>query len=609
MPVNPVNKEDDRRLCEKGASQMLHVKMSWLIGIVVLTAMGAQTRSEPGPPIGPDKKLLGWAMHQHDEDGSLREHIAEMEAILPLDGLIVAVYPDNWRAQEQKHHGCLWFSGGRKFVREDFRQTLANLKAIKFRRFTDNFVYMETAVRRAGVELRPGEQFVDWFDHKWLQVIAGNTAVAAYVAKEAGFKGILLDVESYSGGVGPWERPFAYDRYAEKTRSQGLVPRTLAATTAQVRRRGREFMQAITGVYPDITILVIPNLAWGKDPSNALLPAFVDGMLETRGQATLIDGLEGAYPYISHQMFSRLKQTAKQKGRQKSQRPKLYEKDIQYGFGLWVDHRVPGPFAWYTWYNQPQDFEKNYRSPKRFEHALYNAFVESDKYVWLYAMRHTMWSAPYNTDSKYGRIHEAYLEAIRNSRKPHDLDWSTKRVRELEAPVLANAPWKTSIKPEALVGRRNLLKSEGCESWPEGEDHAPGGWTLTREGPKVLREETMVKEGSYSARFTTSSKGFVHLMQKIPVKSMTGKTITFGVWNRPGAGEVVPQIVDHNPRHSEENVIRTFHEGADGWVFAAARKQIRKDATGDILFIIKVCFPSPATVIYVDGDKAVVTEE
>ena len=110
----------------------------------------------------------------------------------------------------------------------------------------------------------------------------------AWLAKEAGFKGLFLDVEHYAGSLGPWGGKHIFDYEACPRKDT----HTLEEVAAQIQLRGRELMQAVSQAYPDITIIIIQNTGWGR--SN-LVEFFVRGMLEARGRATIIDGGEGGY--------------------------------------------------------------------------------------------------------------------------------------------------------------------------------------------------------------------------------------------------------------------------------------------------------------------------
>ncbi len=207
----------------------------------------------PGPPVAKHKKIIGFAVNSV-EPSYLRQHVADMET-LPLDGLNISVYPDDWGPTRSGQEGL--FFGGRPFARDDFRKALRDLQNTRFKRFTDNFIQVETCARGSAVTGNTDEGNLDWFDPQW-SVIARNGAVAARLARDAGFKGLFLDVEHYEGSLGPWAGADIFDYAASPSRAQ----HTLLETAKQVETRGAEWMHAVQQAYPTITIIIIPNTGW-----------------------------------------------------------------------------------------------------------------------------------------------------------------------------------------------------------------------------------------------------------------------------------------------------------------------------------------------------------
>ena len=366
----------------------------------------------PGPTEG--KKLLIFGGNSLDTI-YLKREVSALEEIYPaIDGVIIPVYRDGW---EGPRHGMIgpWF-GSVAYSNEDFDEAIARLQTTNFEKFTDNFLYLRT-VMGAG----SGGENLSWFDPNWSQ-IANNGAVAAYVCREAGLKGIMIDVEGYPGS-GPYPYPFDYDPYSGSY--------TLEEVQAQVRQRGREFMEAITAVYPDITIIMIPcaqqELNWGG-PYDGLLTPFADGILEgLSDQARLIDGGENHYYFKNYESFVAYKNQAKNLGLAKTALPELYQEKVTYAFGVWDEGYDP----WYT--ENPANFYLNYRSPEVLEHSLYNALTASDEYVWIYVWHPQVHWHPDLTlggqaqtqcdNCPHSQMPQEYIDAINNSRRFHDLNW------------------------------------------------------------------------------------------------------------------------------------------------------------------------------------------
>ncbi len=528
-----------------------------------------------GPPIPTSKKIIGWACNTV-EPSYLRQYVRDIEK-LPIDGIVISVYPDNWAGrrtgQEER-----WF-GGKTLPREDFKQVVADMKATKFKRLTDNFINFGVTARGAANE---AEANLDWFDPNW-SVIAENGATAAWVAKEGGFKGWFMNEEAYTGGLGNWREPFDYYKYVELT---GDKSRTFAQYANQARKRGKEFMSAVTAVYPDITIVIMSNTGWGR---STLVDPFVKGMLDGRGRATIMDGGSSGYSMVTRPEFAGLRAAG-----ERYHRSRVY-KHLQQAFGLWVD---PTPDAYGGWHTDPADFDKNYRTPSDFENTLYAALTETDKYVWIFTWHPDVWWNPIARPNPL--IHQCmlcphkevpveYVNALGNSWKPHDLDWSP-----------AVAPDRYAYFDDAILvegsviteGATNLLKNGGLEKWSSGADKQPDGWVLGGEGPVISREIARVKSGGSSVRLTSSLvRGHVLLDQRIPIGRYAGKTLTFGVWvwsDFKDGGEL--QILDyvgttHDVASSES------HPGDGQWRFLTTTKTIRPNAVREICLRLSVHIP------------------
>jgi len=488
-----------------------------LVGLTCVLACLAgagPVTAEMGKPVGQDKKLIGFAVNSV-EPAYLKEHVADLER-LSLDGLIIFVYPDDWGPRRTGQEGM--FFGGRRFVRPDFSRALADLKATQFNRFTDNFIQVEVAARGAVVTGKPEHRNLDWFDPNW-SGIAQNGAVVAWLAKEAGFKGMFIDAEHYSASQGPWRRAFDYRARPD------VDERTLAEVAAQARKRGREWMQAVAAVHPDITIILYPHTGWKGTLDYELLGPFADGLLEGLGpEATLVDSGQ-AYQYQTYQEFLNLKNKARKQGLTNTQVPHLYTK-VQQGLGLWVDYECGIGREYAGWRLDPEELHKNYRPPDELGHALHNALTVADRYVWLFVWHGHAWWAPGKFNIKscplcphpQGPFPHAYADAFANCRKPHPLDWEPARQKRIYS------------SEDLVVMGGNILANGDMENWLV-PDQSPSKWHLGGQGPKVARNGGDVKDGTFSAMLTTVlPKGHVFLDQRIDAAAYAGKTITFGAW-------------------------------------------------------------------------------
>ena len=191
----------------------------------------------------------------------------------------------------------------------DFSKALADLQATPFKRFTDNFIQVETAARGSAVTGRPEDGNLDWFDRNWAG-IAENGAVVAWLAKEAGFKGLFLDVEHYTGSLGPWEGKHIFDYASSPSKDQ----HKLEEVAAQIQLRGRQFMHAVAEAYPDITIIIIQNTGWGKTQPGGVLRA--GGCWKLAASATIDRWRRNRlFHLITHKEFASLREGAESRAR------------------------------------------------------------------------------------------------------------------------------------------------------------------------------------------------------------------------------------------------------------------------------------------------------
>jgi hypothetical protein len=275
----------------------------------------------------------------------------------------------------------LW--SDRRFELEEFNEALGDLKATDFKRFTDRFLR---------VNVTPGK--VDWFDDKTWTTVEHNFGVAAQLAKQSGCKGFMFDVEQYD---------------AQLFQFPPSTPQTLDEYQAQVRERGREWMQQVNQQFPDIVILLtfgheLAEWPLGKtraEASYGLLADFIDGMLDAcSDQTQIVNAWEFAYPYKQQQEFRAAYDSIKKKLVDESASPEKYRRHLQAGFGLWMDHKKK---AW-----DLTDFSQNHFSPAEFQSALQAALETSDQYVWIYTERPRWWTNE--------QLPSQYVQAVEQAR-------------------------------------------------------------------------------------------------------------------------------------------------------------------------------------------------
>jgi len=352
------------------------------------TLFGCATLAPPGRVT--TKKLIEFGWDEPDT-AFLRRHTEQMERT-PFDGVVfraTAVLPDG------KPGNFLWEAWGRRaFTEAELAPALADLAATRFRRFTHNFLRVNTT---------PGD--VDWFDD--FSAILTNARLAAHVARAGGAAGILFDVEQYHAPL------FDYRRQ----RDGGTAPWT--AYAAQVRRRGREVMGAFQAGYPDLTVFLtfgygVPWLEMRRGASSlaaceyGLLVPFLDGMVEAAsGRARLVDGYEPAYFHNKDTArFTAAYRMLTEDLLPIVADPPRYRRLLSVGFGLFMDYAPEGQ----SW--NGADGSANYYTPGVFETSVRAALAAADEYVWIYTEAPRWWS-PAGTPVD---LPAAYADALRRAR-------------------------------------------------------------------------------------------------------------------------------------------------------------------------------------------------
>ncbi len=367
------------------------VAMTVLAGLSLLPSILSQSQS----PMR--KKLIyyGWGIR---DTMFVREHWSEMEK-MPFDGVGIAVAIDRkaWQ-QGETHTGNMlaWnLFGPKAFKLDDFRPAIADLKAAKWQRFTDNF--LPACICSSGQDFG-----FYWFDETRWKIILNNWRLLVTIAKEGGCKGIILDPEHYGAYF------FHYPSMRER------LNKPFAEYQAKVRERGRELMEVTKAIFPDITILMFwahsyltihPTERKKPPEQNAygLLPAFVDGMMEAADErAQFVDLCEFAYPYKRRDQFLEAYHSIVNKAMPFSFLPELYRRRIRVGFGLWLDYG--GEKRW-----DVRDFSRNHFSPDEFRQSLQWALEISDGYVWIYSHKPRFFPP--------SDLPDAYLQAIKEARR------------------------------------------------------------------------------------------------------------------------------------------------------------------------------------------------
>jgi hypothetical protein len=305
-----------------------------------------------------EKRVLEWGWNTPRLQ-AIPQYADQLEN-LPFDGAIFDI------ATPADTRGLSWTLFGDQPVDQTLLGEIADqLNDFKWGRLTDNFLR---------VNFSPSN--VDWFDD--FSTILNNFEAIARLAKQLGFKGIMLDTEQYGEML-----PFDYRQQLYNSKY------TYEQYDAQVYTRGQAVMQAFQKGYPGLTILYTFGISIGSQPGAnnrsefkyGLLLPFIEGMISAADDnITLVDAFEGSYIYREDLQFLQAYKLIKGITRDTLARdPERYDQFIQAGFGLWLDHNYcnePG----LTPANCPSGF-----TPEMFQQAINYALQYTDRYVWIYS--------------------------------------------------------------------------------------------------------------------------------------------------------------------------------------------------------------------------------
>ena len=230
----------------------------------------------------------------------------------------------------------------------------------------------------------PAGKRIEWDDDAGWANVASNMAIAAWFAREGGFRGLSMDPEDYHGTA-------QFQRRNDDPPFDEMV--------ALARRRGREVFSGVFREYPDIRILSFwflsmnleafgpTDLARDARERGALWPAFVNGILDVLPPtARIIDGCEHSYRYESSRgdffragdiIRRRLPALLSPEHRAK------YAAQVGVSFGIYLDMFTNPEGS--NWYFGPVDGSRLLH----FERNLFQAAEAADGYVWLWGEKHS----------------------------------------------------------------------------------------------------------------------------------------------------------------------------------------------------------------------------
>lgn len=297
-------------------------------GIALMALVGAFADGLPSVSWEPERKKIvsfGWEWNAV----SSAEFVKYADRIdrTGLDGVGVYVKAKDaagktWNSADVSDGETEWTRGMVEGQVADFRTAMSH-KGLR-----------ESFIRALGAP----KKRLDWADDAVWAKIARSMGTLAWLAKEGGFRGLIVDPEDYSKSKQFERRP-------------GDEPWSVLAPLA--RKRGREVFSAVFGEYPEAVIFTYWLFSWNIHQAysdNPMISArcggdlwssFVNGILDViPPTARIVDGNEWAYEHEAKRyefLMSSVAQRNCVDGLVAPENRAKYRAQVLPGFGLYLD--------------------------------------------------------------------------------------------------------------------------------------------------------------------------------------------------------------------------------------------------------------------------------
>ena len=370
----------------------------------------AQTKNEGW--VRPQKKLIAFGWAHPTTPNFFKNDIEKIENV-PLDGFGMRVIQQvSVNGRKMEYHSCRTRNESPVFLKKtDFNEWLEVFGKVKFKKLKHNFLFANTA------------QFSsDWFDDAAWAKTLNNHRILAWLAKEIGFEGMALDIESYAPPL--TDQVFCYRPQSGKGYEE---------TVKKVRERGREYVKMLACEFPEMQLLAfywvsaLMSSPVILDNQKECLPVsggyglavpFINGMYDAAPETmTFIDGtearsykagLEKDYDSITADYYRYAPRLIYPENLAK------YRKITQLGFALYLDaydRRNQLCPVWRKSSNPTWLLGRNIR----------RTLNGTDEYVWIWNERGGFWPQEFFGKRKilnWNEIIPGAIEAIEFGRDP-----------------------------------------------------------------------------------------------------------------------------------------------------------------------------------------------
>ena len=480
----------------------------------------------------PNKKII---VHSWDLRVSLDDIVRNLDKIekTPIDGISI-FFQVKRSKPPHPYFGSIMIDS--KWDKSWFTKELAGIKKISSGKLKHNFIFTKLTSRKR----------LSWNDDASWENCAHNFGIMAWLAKQAGAKGLIIDPEDYNH-----KKQYTY------------FPKdgTYAETAKLARKRGGQIMKAIATEYPEAVLLffwllsIQPELyscdkisKSNLERTGSLWPHFVDGMLDKLpSRMRIVDATENAYRYNAEYMefyTSAVNITRKAVYLISPENQDKYRKQVQIGFGIYLDSYTTKNTK-SPWYLPPLKGSRL----KRFELNFKQAMQVADEYCWLCGENGRL----INWDSKTKKSKWDYSKGKSIKTWNQYLPGFNKKLAYIKNPDLYIDKIKKLIK-----SKTNLIKNADCKKISSKNKSLPASWKFWQKKSSKGTfdiDKTQGSNDSFSVKGTGITNGC--FIVRTPVE--TGKSYAVEAFCK-GKGKTVVQIRwKKNNKWAQENSDKSIY--------------------------------------------------
>ena len=326
------------------------------------------------------KKVIhfGWVAPTQP-DQLLNCDLKDLEENCPFDGIGIRIDLKIKRDDKTiRFYASREVGSPNVLTKEDFKDYIPAFRRLQQTRLKHNFLITNTALFNA-----------DWFDNEGWQRTLSNYSTLAWAAKESQCDGLCIDIEAY-----PYtNQPFRF---------RPELGHSFEETAAQVRKRGKEWIEELNRQFPNLTLFTFfwtsqcNSIFKAEHPefqnytTTGLQIAFFNGVYDGAPDTMkIVDGNEGAgYHAATDADYTRIVANYYLYGNAwiDEKNHDKFRKITSMGIALYLDSYVPRENAggWNL-------FARTDNPTNMLAQNITNCLNYSDEYVWVWCEKGNFW--------------------------------------------------------------------------------------------------------------------------------------------------------------------------------------------------------------------------